>query len=65
MENPLTSYVHSESVRMSMEQEKEFYKKFIENLQEISGILIGDESNMNIDRGKAIKYGSKLKPVED
>ena len=65
LENPLTSYVHSESVRMSREQEKEFYKKFFENLQEISGILIGDESNMNIDRGKAIKYGSQLKPVED
>ena len=39
LENPLTpESERSESVRMYREQEKEFYRKFIENLEEISGI---------------------------
>ena len=40
LENPLTpESERSESVRMYREQEKEFYRKFIENLEEISDIL--------------------------
>ncbi len=40
LENPLTpESERSESARMYREQEKEFYRKFIENLEEISGIL--------------------------
>ena len=46
-------------------QEKEFYRKFIENLEEISGILVGDENNMHIDKEKALKYASQLDPVDD
>lgn len=59
LENPLTpESERSESVRMCREQEKEFYRKFIENLEEISGILVGDENNMHIDKEKALKYAS-------
>ena len=47
------------------QQEKEFYRKFIENLEEISGILVGDENNMHIDKEKALKYASQLDPVDD
>ena len=47
------------------QQEKEFYRKFIENLEEISGILVGDENNMYIDNEKALKYASQLDPVDD
>lgn len=64
LENPLTSDGNrSESARVSREQEKEFYKKFIEGLEEIAGILVGDENNMHIDEKKAKKYSSKLRPV--
>ena len=64
LENPLTPDGNrSESARMYREQEKEFYKKFIEKLEEISGILVGDETNMHIDKDKAEKYSSQLKPV--
>ena len=66
LENPLTpESERSESVRMYREQEKEFYRKFIENLEEISGILVGDENNMYIDKEKALKYASQLEPVDD
>lgn len=66
LENPLTpESERSESVRMYREQEKEFYRKFIENLEEISGILVGDENNMHIDKEKALKYASQLDPVDD
>ena len=66
LENPLTpESERSESVRMYREQEKEFYRKFIENLEEISGILVGDENNMYIDNEKALKYASQLDPVDD
>lgn len=66
LENPLTpESERSESVRMYREQEKEFYRKFIENLEEISGILVGDENNMYIDKEKALKYASQLDPVDD
>lgn len=66
LENPLTSNSsRSEEARMYTEQEKEFYKKFIEKLEEISGILVGDETNMHIDSEKAQKYSSKLRPVEN
>ena len=66
LENPLTpESERSESVRMYREQEKEFYRKFIENLDEISGILVGDENNMYIDKEKALKYASQLEPVDD
>ena len=50
---------------MYREQEKEFYRKFIENLEEISGILVGDENNMHIDKEKELKYALKLDPVDD
>ena len=50
---------------MYREQEKEFYRRFIENLEEISGILVGDENNMYIDNEKALKYASQLDPVDD
>lgn len=64
LENPLTPDGNrSESARMYREQEKEFYKKFIEKLEEITGILVGDETNMHIDKDKAEKYSSQLKPV--
>lgn len=66
LEHPLTpESERSESVRMYRKQEKEFYRKFIEKLEEISGILVGDENNMYIDKEKALKYGSKLKTVDD
>ena len=66
LENLLTpESERSESVRMYREQEKEFYRKFIENLEEISGILVGDENNMHIDKEKALKYASQLDPVDD
>lgn len=66
LENPLTpESERSESARMYREQEKEFYRKFIENLEEISGILVGDENNMYINKEKALKYASKLDPVDD
>lgn len=66
LENPLTpDSERSESVRMYREQEKEFYKKFIEDLEEISGILVGDEYNMHINKELAQKYSSQLKPVDD
>ena len=66
LEKPLTpESERSESVRMYREQEKEFYRKFIENLEEISGILVGDENNMYIDNEKALKYASQLDPVDD
>ena len=61
LENPLTPEIErSESVRMYREQEKEFYRKFIENLEEISGIFVGVENNMYIDKEKALKYASQL-----
>ena len=66
LENPLTpESERSESVRMYREQEKEFYRRFIDNLEEISGILVGDENNMYIDNEKALKYASQLDPVDD
>ena len=54
----------SESARVSREQEKEFCKKFIEGLEEIAGILVGDETNMHIDGEKAKKYSSQLKSID-
>ena len=66
LENPLTpESERSESARMYREQEKEFYRRFIDNLEEISGILVGDENNMYIDNEKALKYASQLDPVDD
>lgn len=65
LENPLTSDGNrSESARVSREQEKEFCKKFIEGLEEIAGILVGDETNMHIDGEKAKKYSSQLKSID-
>mgnify|MGYP005914636075 CR=1 FL=1 len=59
LENPLTpESERSESAHMYREQEKEFYRKFLENLEEISGILVGNENNMYIDKEKALKYAS-------
>ena len=34
-------------------------------MEEISGILVGDENNMHIDKEKALKYASQLDPVDD
>lgn len=66
LENPLTPESElSESAHMYREQEKEFYRRFIDNLEEISGILVGDENNMYIDNEKALKYASQLDPVDD
>lgn len=66
LENPLTPISErGENAREYIEQEKEFYKKFIENLEEISNILVGDESNMHINKELAQKYSSQLKPVDD
>ena len=66
LENPLTPISErGENAREYIEQEKEFYKKFIENLEEISNILVGDENNMHINKELAQKYSSQLKPVDD
>ena len=54
-----------EFLSSDMDAAKEFYRKFIENLEEISGILVGDENNMYIDKEKALKYASQLEPVDD
>lgn len=66
LENPLTPISErGENAREYIEQEKAFYKKFIDNLEEITNILVGDENNMYIDKEKALKYASKLDPVDD
>lgn len=66
LENPLTPISErGENAREYIEQEKEFYKKFIDNLEEISNILVGDENNMHINKELAQKYSSQLKPVDD
>ena len=66
LENPLTPISErGENAREYIEQEKAFYKKFIENLEEITNILVGDENNMHIDKEKALKYASQLNPVDD
>ena len=66
LENPLTPISErGENTKEYIDQEKEFYKKFIENLEEISNILVGDESNMHINKELAKKYSSQLKPVDD
>ena len=66
LENPLTPISErGENASEYVEQEKAFYKKFIENLEEITNILVGDENNMHIDKEKALKYASQLNPVDD
>ena len=66
LENPLTPISErGENASEYVEQEKAFYKKFIENLEEITNILVGDENNMHIDKEKALKYASQLDPVDD
>ena len=66
LENPLTPISErGENAREYIEQEKAFYKKFIDNLEEITNILVGDENNMHIDKEKALKYASQLNPVDD
>lgn len=66
LENPLTPISErGENAREYIEQEKAFYKKFIENLEEITNILVGDKNNMHIDKEKALKYASQLNPVDD
>ena len=51
LENPLTPISErGENAREYIEQEKAFYKKFIDNLEKITNILVGDENNMYIDK---------------
>ena len=37
----------------------------MDNLEEITNILVGDENNMHIDKEKPLKYASQLEPVDD